>query len=146
MHYTELLRFACVDDELDLGYVAFEIGMAWDQDFPCRLAVQVSESGRPPRAFAALYCFEDYDVQRDPFDQTYRLLSEQLAGILGPRSSFGEYTYPHQKSWPYSYSWWSCPDATFVLVQDEFDIQFGMDVSLWVLPANVAVAFPMSLG
>jgi hypothetical protein len=30
------------------------------------------------------------------------------------------------------------------MVQDEFDIQFGMDVTLWVLPANVAVAVPVS--
>jgi hypothetical protein len=66
--------------------------------------------------------------------------------VLGPPSSFGEYTYPHREGWPYSYSWWSLADATIVLVQDEFDIQFGMDISLWVLPAHAAVAVPVSGG
>jgi hypothetical protein len=118
--------------------------MATGQDFPCRLGVEVAESGRPPRAFVPLFCFEEYDVDRGPFDLAYRSLREQLAGVLGPPSSFGEYTYPHREDWRYSYSCWSLTDATFVLAQDEFDIQFGMDVTLWVLPANAPVAVPVS--
>jgi hypothetical protein len=133
-----------VDDELDLGYVAFDMGMAPGPDFPRRLAVEVSESGRPPRAFVPLFYFEDYDVEREPFDRAYRSLSARLTSVLGPPASFGEYTYPHRESWRYSYSWWSLTDATFVLVQDEFDLQFGMDVTLWVLPPNAAVAVPVS--
>ncbi len=145
-HTMELSRDAgwtLVDDEPDLGYVAFRMGMSPVQDFPYRLAVEVAESGRPPRAFVPLFYFEDYDVEREPFDRAYRSLSEQLAGVLGPPSSSGEYTYPHQEDWPYAYSWWSLPDATIVLVQDEFDIQFGMDVTLWVLPAHTTVALPV---
>jgi len=137
-------RWKLVDDELDLGYVAFEMGTVPGQDSHRRLAVEVSESGRLPRAFVPLFYFEEYDVHREPFDLTYRSLSEQLAGVLGPPSSSGEYTCPHREGWRYFYSWWSLTDATFVLVQDEFDIQFGMDVTLWVLPANVSVAVPVS--
>jgi hypothetical protein len=133
-----------VDDERDLGYLAFHIGMTPGQIFPFRLAVEVSESSRPPRAFVPLSYFEDYDVEREPFDRAYWSLREQLARVLGPPSSSGEYTYSHRKGWRYDYSWWSLTDATFVLVQDEFDIQFGMDISLWVLPADAAVAVPVS--
>jgi hypothetical protein len=140
----EAARWKLVDDELDLGYVAFDMGMAPGQDFPNRLAVEVRESARRPRAFVPLFYFEEYDVHREPFDQAYRSLSEQLAGILGPPSSSGEYTYQHREGWQYFYTCWSLIDATFVLVQDEFDIQFGMDVTLWVLPADVAVAVPVS--
>lgn len=137
-------RWKLVDDQLDLGYVAFDMGMAPGEDFPRRLNVEVRESGRPPRAFVPLFYFEEYDVNREPFDQAYRSLTEQLASVLGPPSSFGEYTYPHRKGWRYFYSWWSLADAAFVLAQDEFDIQFGMDVTLWVLPANAKVAVPVS--
>jgi hypothetical protein len=143
---TELCQAAgwkLVDDELDLGYVAFRMGMDPGQDFPARLAVEVAESG-PPRAFVPLFCFEDYDTEREPFDLAFRSLSRQLACFLGTPTSVGEYTYPHREGWPYSYHWWSLPDATLVLVQDEFDIQFGMDVTLWMLPAHAPLAVPVS--
>jgi hypothetical protein len=133
------------DDELDLGYVTFRMGMSPDQDFPYRLSVLVAESGKSPRAFVPLFYFEDYNIEREPFDQAYRLLSEQLAGVLGCPSSLGEYAHPHREDWPYSYSWWSLSDATLVLLQGELDIQFGMDISLWVLPAHAAVAVPVGL-
>jgi len=38
---------------------------------------------------------------------------------------------------------WALADATLVLVQDEFDIQFGMDVTLWVQPVGSAVQGPV---
>jgi len=137
-------KWKLVDDELDLGYVAFNMGIAPGDDFPRRLVVEVSESGRPPRAFVPLFYFEEYDVQREPFDEAYRALCEQLTGVLGQPTSSADYSYPHREGWRYLFIWWSLPDATCVLVQDEFDIQFGMDVTLWVLPANAAVAVPVS--
>lgn len=133
------------DDELDLGYVAFEVQIAKDDSR--RLSVQVSESGRPPRAFLPLYYIDDEECEanRKPFDQALRSLSEQLESVLGLPSVSGEYGYSHRENWLYSYVGWSLADATFVLAQDEFDIQFGMDVTLWVLPAGTEVAGPMSL-
>ena len=106
--------------------------------------MEVSESRRPPRAFVPLFYFQEYDARREPFDQAYRSLSEQLVRVLGSSTSSGEYGYPHRKSWSYSYNWWSLSDATLVLVQDEFDIQFGMDVTVWVLPMGAAVKVPVS--
>jgi hypothetical protein len=133
-----------VDDELSLGYVRFDMHLAPHQDSRRPLAVEVRESGKPPRAFVPLFGFDDYEFDREPFDRAYRSLTEQLAGALGPPSRVGEYSYRHREGWPYSYAWWSLADATFALVQDEFDIQFGMDISLWVLPAGAAVEVPVS--
>jgi hypothetical protein len=133
-----------VDDEFELGYVAFEMRLGSGNDASSRFAVEVRECGRPPRAFVPLFYFDDYDVRREPFDRAYRSLSEQLLRIVGSPSLSGEYSYAHRKNWLYSYNWWSLPDATLVLVQDEFDIQFGMDVSLWVLPAGAAAKLPVS--
>ncbi len=132
-------RWKLIDDEIALGYVAFDMGLVPSESFPRRLVVEVRESSRPPRAFVPLFYFEEYDVHREPFDQAYWSLTEQLASILGPPSSSGEYTYPHRQGWPFFFSWWSLTDGAFVLVQDEFDIQFGMDVTLWVLPANAGL-------
>jgi hypothetical protein len=132
-----------IDDELDLGYVRFAIRLDHGRNDRRLLSVQVRESGRPPWAFVPLAYFEEYETERKPFDQAYRSLSERMAGIVGSPSSAGEYSYPHREGWPYSYCWWSLSDATFVLVQDEFDIQFGMDVSLWVLPEGAAVELPI---
>ena len=140
----EAAGWKLVDDELDLGFVAFDMHLGPGKNVRSRLAVAVSESGRPPLAFVPLFYFEEYDVRREPFDQAYRSLSEQLVRILGSPSSSGQYDYPHRKNWPYSYSWWSFADATLVLVQDEFDIQFGMDVSLWVLLTGAAVKVPIN--
>ncbi len=140
----EAAGWKLLDDELDLGYVAFEIRLEHNHDIRRRLAVEVSESGRPPRAFVPLFYFEEYDLERKPFDQAYWSLSEQLARVIGPPSSSGEYTYPHREGWFFSFSWWSLGDATLVLVQDELDIQFGMDITLWVLPAGAEVRVPLS--
>jgi hypothetical protein len=140
----EAAGWKLVDDELDLGYVAFEMPLGMDGGYASRLAVEVVESGRRPRAFVPLLYFEDYKNQRQPFDEAFRSLSEQLSGILGPPSFCGGYDYRHRKNWSYAYSWWSFSDATLVLVQDEFDIQFGMDVTLWVLPAGAPVEVPVS--
>ena len=34
--------------------------------------------------------------------------------------------------------------STLVLVQDEHDIQFGMDVSLWLFPAEPEISVPLA--
>jgi hypothetical protein len=141
---AEAAGWKLIDDELDLGYVRFDVQLVPGRDVRRPLAVEVCESGRPPRAFVPLFYFEEHEVRREPFDKAHRSLSEQLTRVLGPPSLSGEYCYQHREEWIYLYSWWSLADAEFVLVQDEFDIQFGMDVSLWVLPAGAAVEFPMS--
>jgi hypothetical protein len=107
------------------------------------LTVLTAEHNPLRRAFVPLYYFDDYDARREPFDQAFAHCRTKLTGLLGKPSRPGTYGYPHRANWLYSYCAWTLPDATFVLTQDEFDIQFGMDVSLWVLPAGVGVETPM---
>jgi hypothetical protein len=131
-----------VDDEPDLGYVRYDMLLAADSDEQRPLSVLIAESNSPPWAIVPLFYFEEYDEGREPFDRAFRTLAEQLAGFLGVARS-GEYSYPHRGGWSYSFAGWSLADATLVLVQDEFDIQFGMDVTLWVQPAGTSIRAPV---
>jgi hypothetical protein len=128
-----------VDDEPDLGFVRFDMLLAPGSDAPRLLSVMVAESRGRPIAFVPLFFFEEYDDTREPFDRAFLALFEQLAGLLGGAPESGVYSYPHRAGWSYSFAGWALPDATFVLVQDEYDIQFGMEVTLWVQPAGTAV-------
>lgn len=139
----EAAGWRLVDDEPDLGYVRYDLQLAADSDEQRPLSVLIAESNSPPWGFIPLFYFEGYEQGRQPFDRAFRVLTGQLAGFLGAAARSGEYSYPHRAGWPYSFVGWCLPDATLVLVQDEFDIQFGMDVTLWVQPAGSAVVAPV---
>ena len=136
-------RWELVDDELGLGFVRYEMFLTPGQDGRRSLTVLVRDSGEPTCAFIPLFYFEDYEVGREPFDRAFRSLCEQLIGVLGPPLQSGTYSYPHRAEWSYGYAGWALADVTLVLAQDEFDIQFGMDISLWVQPAGTAVKVPV---
>jgi hypothetical protein len=133
-----------VDDQLGLGYVRFAMPSAPREDYPRHLAVLVSDSGKSPLAFVTLYFFEEYETNRRPFDFEFESLAKHLETILGRPTKSAQYSYDHQKEWPYSYAWWSLSDVSIVLAQDEMDIQFGMDISVWVLPAKAPIKLPVS--
>ncbi|AMV23728.1 hypothetical protein VT84_04900 [Gemmata sp. SH-PL17] len=138
-------RWELIDDELDLGYLRYDMRPtgAPDELGSASLSIQVAESGSRPWAFVPLYYFGNYRTSREPFDRAFQILSNNLSDALGAETRSGEYTYNHRSGWPYSFVGWALADATFVLVQDEFDIQFGMDVTLWVKPAGTAVEVPV---
>lgn len=108
------------------------------------MGVEVSGDGRRPRAYLPLFHFEDYEDGRIVFDRVYDSLLQQTADLLGQPLLSGLYENLHRPGWPYKYAWWPLAKSTFALVQDEYDIQFGMDVSLWVLPGGVAFEMPVS--
>ncbi|WP_435016247.1 hypothetical protein TA3x_003811 [Tundrisphaera sp. TA3] len=128
------------DDEPGLGYVRFDRRMTAESDEGCPLSVMVNGGEHPPFAYVTLAWFEDYEVERGPFDEMFRIPYESLTSILGESSQSGHY---HQVDWDYSFAGWTLPDCTLILVQDELDIQFGMDVSLWALPAGRLIALPV---
>jgi hypothetical protein len=132
------------DDELDFGFVAFELHVEFDEDPVRRLNVEVTDSGRQAFAFVPLFYFEDYETSRELFDLAFQTIRDQLTDIIGAPLTSGEHLCTHRNDWPYSFSLWSGDDAVFALVQDEFDIQFGMDVTLWIFPAGTLVTFPIS--
>ncbi|MFO0949793.1 MAG: hypothetical protein U0835_01305 [Isosphaeraceae bacterium] len=132
-----------VDDEADLGYVRYDMPVAAGSDERRPVSVLIAESDKPPFAFIPLFYFEEYQEGRGPFDRAFHSLAGQLAAFLGTAARSGEYRYSHRAGWPYSFVGWKLADATLVLVQDEFDIQFGMDVTLWVRSAGTAIEAPV---
>src|SRR5207302_10447031 len=132
-----------VDEEPDLGYIRYAMRLSAGSDERRLLSVRIAEAGNRPWAFVPLFYFEGYGEGREPFDRAFRTLSGHLAGFLGAASRSGAYGYPHRAAWSYSFAGWALADATLVLVQDEFDIQFGMDVTLWVQPAGTAIEAPV---
>jgi hypothetical protein len=141
----EAAGWQLVDDEPELGYLTYSMDFATGLEERRLLSVLIAESNKPPYAFVPLYCFEEYDESREPFDLAYHGIAEQLAGFFGAATRSGEYSYPHRADWSYSFAGWSLADATLVLVQDEFDIQFGMDVTLWVEPAGTPIGAPRAM-
>lgn len=133
-----------VDDELDLGYIRFAMHVENGLESSSRLlSVWVAENGHTPWAFVPLFYFEEYEQEREPFDDAFRSLSAQLTGLLGEASRVGTYGYPHRVGWSYYFAGWALADATLLLVQDELDIQFGMDVTLWVQPSGTMIEAPV---
>jgi hypothetical protein len=141
---AEAVGWPVTDDERELGYIWFGMPISGGPAVRQFVCVEVMESGRRPRAYLPLFYFENYESGRELFDKVYQSLLQEIAETLGQPSQSGVYEYPHRPGWFYCYAWWSLANATFALVQDEFDIQFGMDVSLWVLPAGVAFEMPVS--
>lgn len=119
-----------VDDDPDLGYIRYEIVLAAGSSERRPVSIRIAESNESPFAFVPLFYFDEYDEGRELFDQAFRTLADQLKLFLGRPAQSGEYSYSHRSAWPYLFAGWMLPDATLMLVQDEFDIQFGMDVTL----------------
>jgi hypothetical protein len=132
------------EDEPELGYVWFGMPIPGTSASRPFLNVEVAGVGRRPRVLLPLFYYEDYENGRKVFDQAYESLLVQTADILGKPSRSGSYENRHRPRWSYNYAWWSFGNCTFALVQDEFDIQFGMDVSLWVLPGGVPFSMPVN--
>ncbi len=134
-------RWELVDDESDLGFLRFSIASFVDED-PRTVVVEFDKSGRQPFAFVPLFCFPDMDEQIAVFDTAFQSVAQGLERVLGTAPTSGQYRYSHRKR-QYAYAWWSLPDAELVLVQDEFDIQNGLDITLWVRSAGTPRRLPM---
>jgi hypothetical protein len=133
-------------DEPDIGFIQYQVDLGGQKGNQRLFSVCLAEESGP-FAFVPLYYFDDYrgdpaEHDRSPFDLAYREVLAALASLSEPYQA-GSYQLDHRENWPYSYSWWKCEDASLVLLQDEYDIQFGMDVSLWIFPAHAKVRFPL---
>jgi hypothetical protein len=134
-------RWQLTDGELDLGYLRFDIQILVG-DSPRSLVVEFGKDDGPSFAFVPLLCFPDTNEQLTAFNAAFQSASTALQYVLGPPSDSGQYGYAHRK-WHYSYCWWSLPEAELVLVQDEFDIQDGLDITLWILSAGTPRNLPV---
>jgi hypothetical protein len=79
---------------------------------------------------------------RGDFDAGFEAAREELTSLLGRAAGQGKYEYRHRAGWPYLYAVWRAERGFFVLQQDELDIQFGFDISIWVLSSTGGEALP----
>jgi hypothetical protein len=138
-------------DEPDAGFVQFNLWVARGPENQRLLSVGTPELDGPPHVYLPLYYFPEEEgcdpeeYARTPFDEAFRRLAEGTNVILGEAHREGTYEYPHRPGWAYNFRIWRVPEAQVVLVQDEHDIQFGMDVSLRLFAAKPDVSIPLPL-
>ena len=130
-----------VDDERELGFLRFSIEILSGEERRA-LVVVFNPKEKAPFAFIPLFCFPAEANQFADFNSAFQSVAKDLDHILGKASCSGDYQYPHRE-WRYSHCWWSLPEAEVVLVQDEFDIQNGLDVTLWIRSAGTPVKMPV---
>ncbi len=115
-----------------------------------RLCTEAGTSSGQAFAFVVLYFFDELGPEmadfcppgRADYDRAYETSESQVAAVLGDPATRGEYRYPFRSEWPYRYAIWPGEAGVLILRQDELDIQFGMDVNLWVQPWDPATPLP----
>jgi hypothetical protein len=140
-----------VADEPDLGFVQYHLGVGRGADNRRLLSVGTPELDGPPHLYLPLFYFPEEEGEdpeendRTPFDEAFRRLADGFGAMLGQPERKGTYEFPHRPAWPYGFHIWRVPEAQVVLLQDEHDIQFGMDVSLWLFHLRPRVKVPLPL-
>jgi hypothetical protein len=140
-----------VEDEPDLGFVQYFLWIGPGPDNRRLLNVGTPELDGPPHIYLPLYYFPEEEGgdpaehDRKPFDEAYRRMAESTGVLLGQAERDGTFEYSHRSGWPYSFRAWRVPEAQIFLLQDEHDIQFGMDVSLWLFRPKPDLAVPLPL-
>jgi hypothetical protein len=140
-----------VEDEPDLGFVQYYLWLGQGLDERRLLSVGTPQLDGAPHIYLPLFYFPEEEggdpaeYDRAPFDEAYRRLSDSVGVILGEARRGGTYEYAHRAGWPYNFRDWLVPEAQIILLQDEHDIQFGMDVSLWLFSAEPDVGVPLRL-
>jgi hypothetical protein len=77
---------------------------------------------------------EDREIFDSKYDEFYQQISSDLN--CNPFEE-GRFTYPHRQSEEYyRYSIWALKNCRLALLQNEYDIQFGFDISLRYLYSN----------
>lgn len=139
-----------VADEPNLGFVQYFLSVGPGPENQRLLGVGTPELDGPPSLYLPLYYFPEEEEggdpgeqERTPFDEAYRRLADGIRLMLGEAKRKGIYEYSHRSGWPYKFCVWRVPEAQVILVQDEHDIQFGMDVSLWLFAAEPEISFPL---
>jgi len=109
------------DEEQD-GFISFYYGN-WHCFYQTEPFQQV---------YCPISCYEDTDLKdREPFDAEFVAIRQNLIAALGQPSEIGHHVYSHRpRSHYYMYSVWQLEHSRLALAQDEFDIQFGLDLSL----------------
>jgi hypothetical protein len=129
-------------DEVDLGFSRVFIPDAVDQCY--RLIIGYRDPDRPPYCLLTFSLFPDSEERLSAFNAAFHSAAQTLTRYFGVPTASGHRQLSF-RTWPYSYQRWSLPEGEFTLVQDEFDIQDGMDVTLWMQPVGTPIEETMSL-
>ena len=123
-------------DELALGFLRVFIPDAVDECY--RLIIGYRDPKHPPYCLLTFSLVPDSEEHLATFNSAFRTVAETLTRHLGEPSAVGDRRLSF-RPWPYVYQRWSMPEGEFTLVQDEFDITEGMDVTLWMQPVGTPI-------
>ncbi len=123
-------------DDTDLGFLRIFIPNTTDKFY--RLIIGYRDPEHPPYSLLSFYVFPDAEEHLAAFNGAFQSTAEALARQLGAPTAQGEHRLSF-RTWSYAYQRWSLPEGEFTLVQDEFDIQEGMDVTLWIQPVGTPI-------
>jgi len=122
------------EDETDLGFL--RIGIPAERDSGYYTLINCyRDPDRPPFSLLTFACFGETEEQIAAFNACFLSAAGAIAQHLGPPAVRGNRQLP-SCNWSYAYQRWSLPEGEFTLVQDEFDIQSGLDVTLWIQPVG----------
>lgn len=133
-------------DEPELGYLQYSLRLTEVKDSQRVITIGLGSDRSGPCALLPLEYFDDPDfatADRSPFDRMFADWRNRLTEALGPAKGRATYERDCRPGWPYHFQYWIRGAGQFYLLQDEFDIQFGMDVTLWVFPATTKVFLPL---
>ena len=120
-------------DDTDLGFLRIFIPDETDKCY--RLIIGYRDPEHPPYSLLTFGLFPDSEEHLERFNSTFHSAAEAIAQWLGAPTVSGERELSY-RTWSYAHYRWSLPEGEFTLVQDEFDIQDGMDVTLWIQPVG----------
>jgi len=120
-------------DEVDLGFLRVFIPDADDECY--RLIIGYRDPDHPPYCLLTFALVPDSEEHLPTFNAKFESAADSLTRYFGAPSASG-HRQASFRTWPYAYRRWSLPEGEFTLVQDEFDIQDGMDITLWMHPVG----------
>jgi len=110
------------DEEPDLGFIAFYFGGLYGN---------FTRNGHHYAHVPLLYHDDTNLTDRSSFDAEYHRIRELITGTHGKPTQEGQHVYAHrQPNHFYLYSVWPLQHCRLALLQNEYDIQFGLDLSL----------------
>jgi hypothetical protein len=123
-------------DEVGLGFLRVFIPDTADECY--RLIIGYRDPDRPPYLLLTFSLFPDSEEHIAAFNAAFHAVADAIAQHLGAPNASGERRLSF-RTWSYAYQRWSLPEGEFTLVQDEFDIQNGMDITLWMQPVGTTI-------
>lgn len=125
------------EDNARLGFLRVFIPDTTDEYY--RLIIGYRDPNHPPYSLLSFYLFPDSEEHLAAFNSAFNSTAAAMTGFFGAPTAKGDRRLSF-RTWSYAYHRWSLPEGEFTLVQDEFDIQEGMDVTLWIQPIGTPIA------